>query len=535
MRKIVLGLGSALVAILIIVYLRSASHQGANVGLQRLLADLPPGMTATHGAASYDPILGNFSVADLTLLRNGAPVFSAAHLQASGVVQGAGNDVPQRVAHLSMQDVAVLPSFHAARMELTGLALADLRDVTDPDRYPGGKPAWTDKRMLLEQFDAADLSLEQPMPGGKTVSLLRIAHATLENLAGRPADVPPTPENLRTPAFWAALLRVTSEKSAVATKIDLVQPGKPHVTIGSDTTEDVDQGRIGSVRLQDMRVDGGTSDNPVLAKLADLSVSGVDVTSALAKLIAARNDPKQAGNFMLGPQFSTKMHASGGDITLGKGPHIQLASMDTAQDRKPDGTKTGEFTMRDFSVAYDHAIIPPAQEAALKRFGMSVFVFDVDAASTANVNAQHGTLTRFDVAARGLGTLHLTGQASGPIFDGQSRSQPEAWPVLQQTRLENATLRWEDASLTNRIFDAVAENRGTTPEALRTQVGLMTIGLAMILPNQPDAGAQVSAFINNPKTLTISLAPPKPVTIGEVLAAPMAARASLLGVHIQGE
>jgi hypothetical protein len=159
----------------------------------------------------------------------------------------------------------------------------------------------------------------------------------------------------------------------------------------------------------------------------------------------------------------------------------------------------------------------------------------VDAASTANVNAQHGTLTRFDVAARGLGTLHLTGQASGPIFDGQSRSQPEALPVLQQTRLENATLRWDDASLTNRIFDAVAENRGTTPEALRTQVGLMTIGLAMILPNQPDAGAQVSAFINNPKTLTISLAPPKPVTIGEVLAAPMAARASLLGVHIQGE
>jgi hypothetical protein len=62
---------------------------------------------------------------------------------------------------------------------------------------------------------------------------------------------------------------------------------------------------------------------------------------------------------------------------------------------------------------------------------------------------------------------------------------------------------------------------------------IVTLGL--MLPDQPDAADQVTKFLNQPHTLTVTLNPPQKVTIAEVAAAPVGMRAHLLGLHIAAE
>jgi hypothetical protein len=107
--------------------------------------------------------------------------------------------------------------------------------------------------------------------------------------------------------------------------------------------------------------------------------------------------------------------------------------------------------------------------------------------------------------------------------------------ALHDTLIEHLQLQWDDGSLTTRLLTMAAASKGVTPDAMRAQLSMATMALAMVMPNQPDAATQVNAFLANPKTLTITLNPPQPVSVMDVAAAPVPQRAGLLGLHIQAE
>jgi hypothetical protein len=62
------------------------------------------------------------------------------------------------------------------------------------------------------------------------------------------------------------------------------------------------------------------------------------------------------------------------------------------------------------------------------------------------------------------------------------------------------------------------------------------MSLGFLMPEQPDAGAQVNAFLDGKHRLIVTIAPPHaPISLGDVASAPPAEKAAILGITIKGD
>ncbi len=129
--------------------------------------------------------------------------------------------------------------------------------------------------------------------------------------------------------------------------------------------------------------------------------------------------------------------------------------------------------------------------------------------------------------------------ASGQSADAQAQAQGLAMlGLIQQLVFNGATIRIEDASLTGKVLDMVAKQQGGDRAALVTQTkGMLPLMLGQ-LQNPAFAEkvtAAVSAYLDDPKSLTIKAAPPAPVPAAQIMAAGMGAPQTIpdvLGVTV---
>jgi hypothetical protein len=106
--------------------------------------------------------------------------------------------------------------------------------------------------------------------------------------------------------------------------------------------------------------------------------------------------------------------------------------------------------------------------------------------------------------------------------------------AIETARLNAAALTWNDASLTGRLIRMAAAKQGLTPEQLKAGLALPLASLPVLMPEQPDAGAQIQAFLDGQHQLSIRLNPPTPVGLDEWKATPGPGKAALLGVQVSG-
>ena len=141
-----------------------------------------------------------------------------------------------------------------------------------------------------------------------------------------------------------------------------------------------------------------------------------------------------------------------------------------------------------------------------------------------------------DVALRELGTLHLDAELGGLNQIAAAAPVPghPEGPAMAAV-IDHATLVWDDASLTNRLMAVAASQLHTTPDLVRARLAMPVLSLGLMIPDQPDAADQVTAFLTHPHRLTVTLNPPQKISIGEVAQAPVTARAHLLGVRVKAD
>src|SRR5260370_37127206 len=128
-----------------------------------------------------------------------------------------------------------------------------------------------------------------------------------------------------------------------------------------------------------------------------------------------------------------------------------------------------------------------------------------------------------------LGALNLSAELA-------DMTPGEGW----QTRgsLFHALLRYDDASLADRMLKAAALLSNTDPAAFRQQVITMVDMRAAALGDSPAISAAVAAvktFLGEPHSLTIELAPPAPVAFSALPAAstmPPGDIAALIGLTV---
>ena len=501
-RRVLLGAGAvAVVAVAAGAYVTSsrpgAGHASGCSVDQVLGYVLPAGTALHHGAPDYNLLTSTCTVRDL---------------------------------NATLPDGALLT---ADTFTLSSPDPRALHDVFDPSGYPNGKPAWTERRLLLSDASANGVHLKM---AGAAQPVLGMRSLVLHRLSGRPFALPPTPANRATPSFAAdaglafAVDSITGSDLAV----DNTQPApgqKPFVmSLGSMRASDYDGGKVGAVAIKDLTLNtppaqGGTKLNVTVDQL---NLKDADAHGLLA---AVQQTGDAVGGGKAGFTYSSA-DVSGVALHVQGGPAVTLHDLH-AEQTLPDsaGARAGSATLTGLTFAQGQQPVPPDAAAAFAAFGMNAITLDI--AATSKRPAGGPTEIAEDVTLHDLGKLHLKAAFTAGSLPLQPGMTGAAVALLSNT-VDNASLVWDDGSLTTRLFKVAAAQQHSTPDLVRAQLAIPLVALGVLVPNQPDAADQVTAFLDHPHTLTLTLTPPQPITIGAVIRAPVTDRAHLLGLHITG-
>jgi len=500
MRRNLLGVLVVVVLAGVFLGLRFGGRHEARATLDQILASLPPGMTATHGATDYDALTDTMTIHDLVLNRDGHKLGSAGLVVAKG-------------AHIEA-----------------------LRAVFDPDAYPDGKPAWSDRRALLGHLDVQSVRIEPVAPDGPPVL---IRHAVIDQLTGRPFIRPPTPPNRSAADFQADAAQALAVGVIDVDGIDVTREGQGHFGMGSVGLNDYDAGKLGGLHVNDIEISAPQGRRPASFSLAKIAIGSADlhvVLGAWAK--SAGLDPAARQRAVAGAYSNSQIgqfDLDGLAFKITPGPRVEMASLHSQGSRQADGSASGSAALRGLSVAADDSVMPEQTHAMMQRFGSDRLVLDADMDAAVNDAARHMEISRLDLTARDLGVLHFTASLDGLDRAGINATDPATRrAAFLKIVVSHAALWFDDRSLVGRVIGVLAMQQNSTPEQVRAEAAVPLAGLGMLLPDEPDAAAQVSAFLDHPHSLRISLDPPAPVTLGAVAAAPMGGRAHMLGLKITG-
>lgn len=183
----------------------------------------------------------------------------------------------------------------------------------------------------------------------------------------------------------------------------------------------------------------------------------------------------------------------------------------------------------------------PKTKATLEELGYSEISGNFDAAGTWNPASGEAVLSKYDLTVDKAGTfgsrLTLGGYTldflnslqalskeipadDNKALDLHSRGVEQMSHLLGSLSLVNASIRFEDDSLTGRLLDYFAKQQGVSAKDLANQAKAM-VPFLMAQLNNPELAAQVSAALNtyldDPRSIEISAAPASPMTFEQIM------------------
>jgi hypothetical protein len=129
------------------------------------------------------------------------------------------------------------------------------------------------------------------------------------------------------------------------------------------------------------------------------------------------------------------------------------------------------------------------------------------------------TIDDFTVSVADAGDLSFTAEL-GNVPEPAALRSAEGSDQAAEIVVDAVTIRYEDNSLTGRILDMMAQQQGITREEYAAQVaGALPFLLAAL--NNPAFQEQVStavgAFLQDPQSISASIAPEPPISAGEIM------------------
>jgi len=288
---------------------------------------------------------------------------------------------------------------------------------------------------------------------------------------------------------------------------------------------------------------GGTRETRIATlKLvnADLNgTGGLKADSLVAEGLTGSSDGttlKAAGLEVV--NLDTTPPATPGGEGKGKMDSLTITAMEITEKDKPPvtvasvGVEASDYVgdyPHTLSLSVENVVVDPATAAAggvdtapLKALGYDKINVSIYAGGTWDQPTGVLTLDEFSVEGADMGTLTLTGTIGGVTADvmkalGQPNPPPD---LITKLTLSDASLTYEDASLTGRVLDMQAKQMGQEKEAF---VGQITAALPMMLaalqnpPFQDKVAAAATTFLKDPKNLQVTVAPEKPVPVAEIV------------------
>jgi hypothetical protein len=351
-------------------------------------------------------------------------------------------------------------------------------------------------------------------------------------------DAPPAVQ-----AFLDNLQRQTSAKptydslkvdggNVTITNLSLAKPAKDADPAMSAKTAQVvftgitDQGnslwQIGKATFTNTSVE-------MIGKDANLSLSipGATAEGWYIRTLPANPTPKD--ELLATLTFASKM--SSGPITItSSGQTLKIDGIDTAWTGDPN-TGMGKFSLKVNNLAVPEATLAGFDTAGMwKKMGYSGLNFDI--ATDGDLTPAGDNLAysfNLSLGARDVGTLSLKAAVDNLPVSAYTRMLQDQMagkgidfaalsPQLQGVEIKDASLRFDDSSITKKMLPIVAAMQGMDEKVLLASIP-PTVQLTLVQFQNEALTKQgvdaVSRFLADPKSIMISLKPAAPMKVSD--------------------
>ncbi len=562
-RNVAVGIAVAVVAVAAIggeLYARSEAERQVDA----LLAQAPI-TKATHGAVSYSLWRGRFEIADVWVETSlpSLPAAHAAHVEIGGlgplslISMARGGDIAVGKVKAEVVD-ATTPAAHYIigdlSMEAPRYATAPPAGATPED------PAATLKRIGLKRIDLHDIRFQGDVAdviGDRTIERIvaenidagKVARFTATNIAmtmslpipspGAAPDASPTRQSVKIAigetdytdidlgVFTASLAMAEALKTGAPVEVSWA--GAATVSKIAVTTTD------GGVTVDHMGMSGvGVAMKGFSTTAAAIQPMPPDQLAAME--IAERIDHLELGGIAVSAPNGGKGHLD--TLTLdgltmrmsGGRPRVFLKSLEF--DGLSGGNAAGEVAAKTLHLSMDGNLdhptaaaltasaveIPAALVPMLHVIGYEKLSLELDGKSSfdAATGIDDSTLR---LAAANAGTLALDLHLGHvPQLSG-SQDIATAMQQYSVVELDDAQLRYDDASLADRLLRLVAAQTGGSLDQARARIVAQITAQRAAFANKPAIGGLVDAavkFLQQPTSLVVTAAPQPPIKLSEI-------------------
>lgn len=422
-----------------------------------------------------------------------------------------------KLAQASARNFADRAGNRIATLAANQVDLGGLDRVFDTGRYTADAAAWTGLRPLIGHAEISGF-VTKGSHGSSSID-----HMTLDGFAARPFALSPTGAHCQTDAFRrdaaeAVSLRNVSLGGLTFSDKETGTSG----SLGQLTISGYQAGSLAQIALTDWSV---TSPKAAAVSVGAMQLTKFDASGLLAKdgglsaedwIVAA-----QTGAVKLGGMEITKVvvHLPGNQTVSLQALKESVSDSDPLQAR---------FSMQALSLP---AAITPSLHGVLEPLGITTLVLDFDELGSFDQKTGESTLDHVVLTAEGLGSLSLSGQFTNLPRSLADDVDPMA--ALGKIGIGHARLGFTNQSLVQKIIAMMAKRSGQSEAEIasgaRTAASFMA---AAVVPDQADAGQQVGAFIADPKSLTLTTAPEKPVPVASLLGPNLRAAQSALNIQL---
>lgn len=250
------------------------------------------------------------------------------------------------------------------------------------------------------------------------------------------------------------------------------------------------------------------------ASLADATVPSAEEIKAKAKI-----RPFSKMNI-------ANMKVSGGDLPV----PLEIASVGVGLDLDEGGLPR-DFALNVASISIPQEFIAEADNdfrQMMEGLGYSSLMLNLVVEGGYETGSDRLTLRSFAIDAADVGKFSLAGTISGVKA---SELADDAGPdALANGKLENLTIRFDNAGVVERALDMQAKMMGASREDMVAQLnGALPFMLNAINnpPFQEKVAKAAQAFLTDPRSLTISVSPAQPVPFQEIMGSAMSAPQTL--------
>jgi hypothetical protein len=316
--------------------------------------------------------------------------------------------------------------------------------------------------------------------------------------------------------------------------------------------KDVEIGEITFDGVEELS-DGGYTAQTVSFQDVDKTSEGTRVT-ARDMAISGLRIPAKVGTGKIDDMLSFETIGSGPIVVEREGKPVFSIEKTEVNTTRQDGDKGVDFDGIVSGVKADLSGVSEAKaKDVIDKLGLKTITGEVTTEGSWDLASGRISVEESAYNLDNLGRLSTSIDLSGytPQFIQslqQTMAAAEANPdkdatnqalglsmmgLMQQLTFNGASIRFEDSSLTKRLLDYFGAEQGVTGEQLAQSIkGLAPLMLAQLdIPElQNQVTAAINTFLDDPKNLTITAEPDKPVPFPMLMGAGMGAPKTLPGV-----